>query len=50
MDKEKILKRIDDLHRDRLNHEKMQILLDGALQDCNHWLKELEKEEKPDGT
>ena len=29
------------LLKDRLYNEKMIILLDGALQDCEHWIEQL---------
>lgn len=30
--------RMEALKKDRLHHEKMSILIDGALQDCEYWL------------
>lgn len=45
MNKEEIEKRIEALKKERLHHEKMQLVLDGALQDCEHWLKSMESAE-----
>ena len=46
MNKDQVLDRIEKIKMDRLHHEKMQILLDGALQDCEFWLKQCAEELK----
>lgn len=45
MTKQEILDRKESLLKDRKHHEGMQLLLDGALQDCDFWLKALEEQE-----
>jgi bifunctional pyridoxal-dependent enzyme with beta-cystathionase and maltose regulon repressor activities len=43
MNKEKILERIKTLEIDKENAKASFIACEGALQDCQHWLKELDK-------
>lgn len=49
--KEEFLKRKEALLADRKQHEMMTVLIDGALQDCDYWIKFLEsKEEAPNSS
>jgi len=47
MNKQDILDRIEVLKKDRKQHEAMCLLVDGALQDCDYWLEQLNKEAEP---
>lgn len=45
MIKESIQERIELLKKDKNYHSNMLQMIEGAIQDCQHWLSELEKEE-----
>jgi hypothetical protein len=44
MTKEQLQERIEALRKDRKQSEAMCIMIDGALQDCEHWINQLDKE------
>jgi len=47
--REKILARIEALNQDLATCQKQIILFDGALQDAEFWLAELDKSEQKEG-
>lgn len=49
MTKEKILERIKTLEAEREQVRSTLLAYEGALQDCRHWLGQLEEEKTNDG-
>lgn len=47
MNKKDIENRIVALKKDQEHHRGMLHMLEGALQDCDYWLKSLDKENAP---
>lgn len=48
MNKEKLLERIKLLETEREQVRANLIVYEGAIQDCNYWLKELDVKNNPD--
>lgn len=46
MNKELLIKRISDLNEDVKKHQNAIYAIIGAIQDCEHWLKQLEEPKK----
>lgn len=49
MNKTKLEERIKTLQDERIKTQTLLVMYDGAIQDNQFWLSQLEKEEVPDG-
>lgn len=43
--KEMVESRLERLRREKIEHEKLVLAYDGAIQEANYWLKTLDSEE-----